>query len=394
MLITAAIELRGLGELTSAEVDVQKKELLDETSRLAKLKQSHSLHAPRATLTYDGRTIDEWLSILETERSPERLKTALDAIKQLGRESDSQKIVDAIMRLARIYGYKGGQFDLFDKARGIFNRMPKEIVVDAVLRELKAPNQNIGGFLTQFPFWYRVRDPTTRKASPDPEIAALLASRSELLQNLLFKTINTELDPELASEDREQLEWSVSLLVNLLTEFELFKPIDQKALIERISKAIPLIHAVDNQVWLVGYLAKTGVDTSGYEDLLLKVLIPTDDVSPLSPYSNLVFETLRKMGPKQTSQKTIDAITKILSDDKYWQGGMFTVPQPDESKILAIELLGNYGDKSVGALPVLGKIAANKDGPGRRRPPKPSFRSRFLNALAKMQSTCKAVGNQ
>ncbi len=115
--------------------------------------------------------------------------------------------------------------------------MPKEIVVDAVLRELKAPNQNIGGFLTQFPFWYRVWDPKTRKASPDPEFAALLASRSELLQNLLFKTIDTELDPELASEDREQLEWSVSLLVNLLTEFEFFKPIDQEALIERISKA-------------------------------------------------------------------------------------------------------------------------------------------------------------
>ncbi len=127
LLITAAIELRGLGELTSAEVDVQKKELLDETSRLAKLKQSHSLHAPRATLTYDGRTIDEWLSILETERSPERLKTALDAIKQLGRESDSQKIVDAIMRLARIYGQRAGSLICLTKRGGFSIECPKRL---------------------------------------------------------------------------------------------------------------------------------------------------------------------------------------------------------------------------------------------------------------------------
>ena len=42
VLVSVAIDLRELGEMTPAEVDAVKQELLDETWRLSKLKQTHT----------------------------------------------------------------------------------------------------------------------------------------------------------------------------------------------------------------------------------------------------------------------------------------------------------------------------------------------------------------
>ena len=78
-------------------------------------------------LTYDGVTYGDWLRLLETERKPERLAAAMEAVSQLAIEKD-------VPRIARMIFLAEGGFEreknkaVVDAGRAALNRLPAPVV--------------------------------------------------------------------------------------------------------------------------------------------------------------------------------------------------------------------------------------------------------------------------
>ena len=51
---------------------------------------------------YEGKTFDEWLAILEVERSPARLTDALEALRLLGDQSRAEMVADRVLKAFRV----------------------------------------------------------------------------------------------------------------------------------------------------------------------------------------------------------------------------------------------------------------------------------------------------
>jgi hypothetical protein len=102
---------------------------------------------------YDGKSYSQWMSVLETERSPDRLLEALKAIRELMPEGDDARVAGVLLRLMRTYGdalrQSGARGNLVSAARSQFGLLSAEGIIQAVSAELPKLNYDQAEFLSE-----------------------------------------------------------------------------------------------------------------------------------------------------------------------------------------------------------------------------------------------------
>ena len=93
---------------------------------------------------YDGKSFDEWLAILDTERSPARLADAIEALGLLGRDTHAQQVAERVLKILRVvdldsgFGFGGNNRpSIYSEVFKLFNNLPAAIVQRACANELK-----------------------------------------------------------------------------------------------------------------------------------------------------------------------------------------------------------------------------------------------------------------
>ena len=108
-------------------------------------------------LTYDGKTFDEWLAFVDTERKPDRLIEAMAALETLGTGDQAAATAKRIFELMRTHGTNRTRFardrsaepsakqstgSLQMAAVRAVRKMPAPIVAERLTDELKQGNLN------------------------------------------------------------------------------------------------------------------------------------------------------------------------------------------------------------------------------------------------------------
>jgi len=93
---------------------------------------------PREEQTYDGIPYSQWLKLLETERKPEKLISAIDACGRLAQENDTRRIIHGIFHAASLFegnnfNSNGEQGTVWNASTEALQRMPRELIVEELI---------------------------------------------------------------------------------------------------------------------------------------------------------------------------------------------------------------------------------------------------------------------
>ena len=107
------------------------------------LSESPGSESPRSTLRYGGQTYTEWLAVLETERKPEMIVEALEALDAIGDAAATKEVGRATMRVMRIFMREDGLLGNSDLERRGLNvggytllKMPSPALADIFVESL------------------------------------------------------------------------------------------------------------------------------------------------------------------------------------------------------------------------------------------------------------------
>ena len=96
---------------------------------------------------YDGKSIEQWFAVLDTERSPTRLAEAFDALRFLAQKSHTEQIAERALRVFRNVDAES-QFGSGKDTRqvstitsGLLRSLPPTILVSACAKELNQGNE-------------------------------------------------------------------------------------------------------------------------------------------------------------------------------------------------------------------------------------------------------------
>ena len=108
--------------------------------------------ALKSRLVYDGKSFHDWLTVMETERNPERLTEAVQAISVLAPEAGSEEAARALLRVMRAFGANTIRSDargkLVDQSVQTLLRLEPTSVTKAVASEIERGNFNSRQFLS------------------------------------------------------------------------------------------------------------------------------------------------------------------------------------------------------------------------------------------------------
>jgi hypothetical protein len=99
--------------------------------------------------TFDGVVYSEWFNILEVERNPKKVLEAINALKEMAREQDAERLARGIFRFARTVpeNYEG-QLNTFGNVwlttTQALKKLPPEPVVALMMEEIRAPEKSYG----------------------------------------------------------------------------------------------------------------------------------------------------------------------------------------------------------------------------------------------------------
>jgi hypothetical protein len=107
-----------------------------------------------APSTYDGKHYEEWMSLLETERSPERLLEAVSAIKVLMPEGDDERVARSLLRAMQTFGSDESdgspEGKLIEATDSLLFQLDPTSVGQAIVAELPNTNQRAARFLGSY----------------------------------------------------------------------------------------------------------------------------------------------------------------------------------------------------------------------------------------------------
>ncbi len=95
---------------------------------------------------YDGKTFDDWLAVLDVERSPARLADALEALRLLLDAKQTRTVCEKTMKLFRVvevnsaWGASNDRRSLPGYLIGLLNELPRQELAQAVAIELRNGN--------------------------------------------------------------------------------------------------------------------------------------------------------------------------------------------------------------------------------------------------------------
>ena len=102
---------------------------------------------------YDGKSSEEWMAILETERRPDRLVEAFEAIQVLRPKGEDERVARAILRCMRNWERPradGPNRKFMDEARSLFQFLDPVGVLQVIRAELPHLNNRQANFLSLY----------------------------------------------------------------------------------------------------------------------------------------------------------------------------------------------------------------------------------------------------
>lgn len=108
---------------------------------------------PAGVPTYSGKTLDEWLTLLDTERSPEQYHGACRALDKLGTAEDTYRAVAALLRGIRVHDAEtelAPRVQLWHVVKRLFRTREQAAVVAACQEELAEDHANSTDFVLSY----------------------------------------------------------------------------------------------------------------------------------------------------------------------------------------------------------------------------------------------------
>ena len=121
---------------------------------------------PLRETTFDGRTYSAWLEMLETERKPEMLVTAIDACSRLAQPKDEARIVRGIFQAASFFekGNSDEKALVWNAAFTGMNRLAGEVILDVLIAAAKGNESPPIHRAVQFQIWDQLQLTSFREA--------------------------------------------------------------------------------------------------------------------------------------------------------------------------------------------------------------------------------------
>ncbi|MBM4074465.1 MAG: hypothetical protein FJ267_02325 [Planctomycetes bacterium] len=265
--------------------------------------------------TYDGKSLDELLAILKSERNPKRLGEALLNISRVADQGDPGQIADAVLETLRSFeaqyaqvissegkGSEGGQFQgILHYSMFVLRELPSEIVVERILSSLQSDLKLL-----------IMRDFQLSRLSSLTEHPRAVKFRQHMfgrigeLQQILIKSID---------DDDERRNWSVQWVYRIAVEFpeaqsSTVRPTFDANLID--PEFVPIIQSVfqsatlDAKYSAAGLLVLLGIDQEAVFELAKAELEERN------------FEQAIKL-LEHLSQKSPEAVTELVNlFEKSW----------------------------------------------------------------------------
>lgn len=125
---------------------------------------------------YDGKSFDEWLAVLDTERSPARLTDAIEALRLLGRDTHAELIVERVLKAMRTTDFEGVTFG--GNQRSIYSELAKLL-------------QSVPAAVAQRGCAHELKNGTTRSRKFLVNNVNLFNSEEPLMDELLMAMLET-----------------------------------------------------------------------------------------------------------------------------------------------------------------------------------------------------------
>lgn len=293
-------------------------------------KTPNERHKPESP-KFNGKTLDEWIDVIKTERSPAQVNTALRAVNTLTNEKQLPKIAQHLISLIDVYGgpalIGSDEAAIQDNINAILSDLSNDDYVELVADALTQGGSNARKFFLRFPY---------SRPESDSFSAAAQKQKNKLLQCLLN------------SGERDDID-GLCLLARLAMAFDWRSPeIDQAMVTAFDSK----IEDEEINIAIMYYLTHHLPKTKNLEKELLELSQPRMSLETgkidLTRESLFAIESLAELGPDNVSKKTIDRFIEVLAHQVVADWGNPTR--------VAIDALGYLGPKAKKAVPDLQKI--------------------------------------
>jgi len=366
----AIAKIRGAGqdEQMSVETGHEPSKPAPSTSDPAKVPSP----APQGT-TYDGKTLDQWYTELETERNLERLAQAVRAIGELADDASGGKAVRAIFSLIRIHGsgdiYEtvgGKRVETADRrfvetpggkvvsaSRQALCQMPADALIPAMLEEVANGNDNSREFLPRLSNSLRVN--ATDRGGRTQRAEAVAREMKDRADEIAAAAL------ALSRHDSVARRKAALGLAAVFAHWSETDPTAIDGLIERFQEE--LSNRDVSTIVVVAYtLIEHAPDTEGLVDSLIHVWSNEDTTN------NLHFEIFRcfqRLGPRAAPAvpKLVTLLTEYMEsspndgtplDGRPKSGvvGLFHL------RVEIIDTLGAIGPDAAAALPLLEEIVS------------------------------------
>lgn len=314
-------------------------------------------------LTYDGKTIEEWLAESNIERKPERLADAVRAFAVLADEESASEAAQAVFRWMRRYDTSSIDSSprgrLIEASKEFLWRMPVGPVVEAMLHEIRHGNDKSRGFTTWMSY------PPHEYGLETQHLEAI----DREMQRRAGEILSAALDLA-RNEGNDSSNWALYFVVNFCQNYEI-SPAEVDGLIPLCQKELSSGNP-SKILAATRILVTSAPDSEGLVDSLISVLSDETVDARLA-----AVKRLGELGPRAVPAvpKLVELLSTYLADGaspelyvpEGWRsmgGGMAGMEGGPDLRLEIVRTLGKIGPDAKEALPVLRDVL-NEPGLGK-----------------------------
>lgn len=311
-------------------------------------------------LTYDGKTIEEWLAESNIERKPERLADAVRAFAVLADEESAKEAAQAVFRWMRRYDTSSADSSprgrLIEASREFLWRMPTRPVVEALLHEIKHGNDKSRGFVSWMSY------PPHEYGLETQQLVAIDQEMQRRAGEILSAALDLARD-----EANDSGNWALYFVANFCQNYEI-SPMEVDGLIPLCQEALSSGNT-SRILAATRILVTSAPDSEGLVDSLISVLSDETVDSRLAAVMRL-----GKLGPQAAPAvpKLVDMLAAYIADGadlalfipEGWRpmgGGMPLMDGAPDLRLEIVRTLGRIGPDAEAALPVLRNALEGSD---------------------------------
>ena len=306
-----------------------------------------------APLMYNGKTLAQCLTLLNSERDPEQLAEAVRGAAVLAEGESAEEAARAIFRFMQVFGSMARDDSPRGKLIGASQealwRMPADAVVPAMLDEITNGNDKSREFM----IWMNVRPGGTYDTHRFDQLSEEMRKRASEIGSAVLAQ---------SRDDSNRTEvWALMFLSRFCTVTE-SDPVKIEGLIPRFQEEL-LSQDISRIQLVLEILIKSAPDSPGLADALVVVLLDENARSPGVKWRNKYLATgnLGKLGSRAAPAvpTLVDLLTEYLKpgagavSKARSMGGVMGMGQSPDLRVEIIQTLGKIGPDAKAALPLL-----------------------------------------